>query len=423
PYLRVQGWMLSPLMGFGWGLLALACLAPARWTRDKGCRLVLLIALALLAWGLWPRLGPYRANYSHFSELLIAKLRFLNRKPLDPGLLTFNQRILWVPALHSASWALTVRLFPGLLGLWLLVAATGWRTAWRRREAIPIGWLLAGACSWLAYVFFVRFHVFVALFAALSAGAWLGSLAARPRPKIIAGWLIVLGAFTLEAAQTLRAPERWGRPNVYYQELRELTDWLRANAPSEPIVANFGLSAYVLTYAGNPIVLHPKFETPALRDRVEQYGTLLFTAPERALRDWIAAHDTELYIYALGEFFPDALPLQMRYFVNALDPPPDAPARRFEREPLAARYFHFLWGNRKYRVFRILTPAAERLAAEQAARAQERLEIGDLEAAHLLAAAALENDPGQPRAQRVLGHVLALQRAGFDPPPAADPAP
>jgi hypothetical protein len=48
-------------------------------------------------------IASFGDSYGHFGSLLWAKLRFRNVRPVDPKLLTFDQRILWTPALHSLS--------------------------------------------------------------------------------------------------------------------------------------------------------------------------------------------------------------------------------------------------------------------------------------------------------------------------------
>jgi hypothetical protein len=178
-------------------------------------------------------------------------------------------------------------------------------------------------------------------------------------------------------------------------------------------LANFGVSAFVLARGGCPILLHPKFETRAIRERVEQYGRALFTGTEESFRDWAERHGARYYVHAMGEFSPVHPEYQMRYMVNALHPPLTAPARLFESRPFAARKFRYEWGNAKYRVFRIVTHADEAAAAEYAARAQTAFEEGRLDDAETWALEAAMRYAGEERALRVLRHVEALRADGF----------
>jgi hypothetical protein len=88
-------------MGLGWALLMAGAPAAQRQRRTTRVVLVLIPLVLCMAFSHF-----YLPSYSHFTSLLGAKLRFFNIRPDDPSLLTFNQRILWVPALNSTSWPL-----------------------------------------------------------------------------------------------------------------------------------------------------------------------------------------------------------------------------------------------------------------------------------------------------------------------------
>ncbi len=419
PYHRSHGLWMSPTLLLVYGLLLRMAVQHVRHApRWRG------IAAMAVPWGLFALVPHgYRANYGHFAELLVAKIRFLNVKPMDPSLLTFNQRIMWVPALDSATWSLTWILFPATHVLIVVasgLAVMGWR---KRRDASSILTRPTAAhifffliLSVLAYILFVRFHIYLGLFAC----AWLGGCWASVREQ--RSWTVYLFAallavgWAVEAARVWEEPGRWGRPNVYYRELQELTDWLRHYGNEQPVLANFGVSASILAYGNCPIVLHPKFETPEIRERVEQYGRKLFTGDERAFRDWADQHGAYYFVYALGEFYPHHVELQMRYFVDAVEPPETAPARLFEYDPHAARYFEFKEeaSNTKYRLFRIRSRDDERLADQHTIFARQALSEGDLEEAERLAWAAVALFPGQYQAQEVIRVVTTLRDQGFE---------
>ena len=90
-----------------------------------------------------------------------------------------------------------------------------------------------------------------------------------------------------------------------------------AEAPNEnvapaPVLANFQTSGFVLAYGQCPIVLHPKFESPGIREKVEQYGLQMFKGTERSLRNWADRSGACYLVYSLGEFATSAPELQMR---------------------------------------------------------------------------------------------------------------
>ena len=346
PYLRAHGFWLSPTLALGWGALLAA--APASQRRGRGARLALGLAPLLLSAALARALLP---AYGHFAELLWAKLRFLNVRPIDPARLTFDQRILWVPALNSTSWALLWRWFPALLAL------TAW-AVWGlikkdRRDGLapaafsfPLFCLLA---SFGAFILFFRFHVWTAIFASGLVGLWAGGIPAEAAAwKRRAALGALAAAFALEAVQPwlgpwpmrerrTAAPEArrwygplfWGRPNVYATETEELMDFLNKWVAPEPVLANFGISAGIAAYGGCPVVLHPKFETAEIREKVRDYGEALFKGGEAEFRSWMEAQGAAVYVHSMGEFSSIQPGYQMRYMVDALEPAADAAASGF----------------------------------------------------------------------------------------------
>ncbi|MFA5043918.1 MAG: hypothetical protein WC381_10535 [Kiritimatiellia bacterium] len=360
-----------------------------------------LVALLPLGVGLLC-LHSYSETYGHFIELFWAKLRFLNHKPADPALLTFDQRILWTAPLNSATLLLTAALFPVTLCLSGLAGVIAFLHTRAHPDPEIDRLLNYTVISLLAFVFFVKFHVFLILgFAALL--GWLGYWASIKRS--FTRWLILvllLAGVGVEAAHVLDNPARWGSVPAYLSEKQELCRWLRSNAPGEPVLANFGLSSFLLTYANCPIVLHPKFEAPGIRERVRAYGEALFKSNEEGFRAWMEPFGVSYYVYALGEFADIQPESQMRYCVNALDPPPAAAARLFEKRPEQGRYFRFLWGNAKYRVFRVITRADERSAGRLAAEAAQALRQGRRPDAENKATQALMYDPQNTNAMDVL---------------------
>ncbi|MBN1269258.1 MAG: hypothetical protein JXB04_06710 [Kiritimatiellae bacterium] len=412
PYMRAHAWVASPPMILSYG--AVAGWVASRWLKGRGLdrRWPLVAALVVAAIGLLAMHSYYDA-YGHFFDVLAAKIRFPGGKPDDPSLLTFSQRIMWVPALHSANWGLTWTLFPAMLVLtWAALPVL-----YVQRQAFPVTGLnrlfFFYAASLAAYCFFVRFQVFLALFASALLGFWLkAALERRSWVSWLVGGMLTIG-WSVEAAQTVRSPWRWGRPGVYYEETAELVEWLAENADRRPVLANFGVSASILAYGKCPIILHPKFESRGLRDRVESYGRELFKGSERSFRDWAEEHGAQFFVYSLGEFARTEPERQMRYMVDALEPPADAPARLFEFAPADARYFDYLWGNRKYGVFRVISARDERVAEGRSAAAGQALARGDLVEAERLALEALEHDPRNEPALEVIRHVGSLRSQGF----------
>ena len=430
PYLAAHGFLASPAMGLGWGLLLAG--SPAAQRRSLAARLALgLLPLALAL--AFSRL--FLPAYGHFASLLGAKLRFFNLRPEDPARLTFEQRILWVPALNSTSWAQMGRWFPALL---VLTPAAIWGLMRRNVRSGPEGSAAAPLsfyflASFVSFILFFRFHVWVAVFACGMVGLWAGVRGAgrEARSRWLAGVLLL--ALAVEAWQPWVGPIRgrnrremapeavkwqgplfWGRPNVYAAETEALMEHLKTFVAPEPVLANFGISASIAAYGGCPVVLHPKFESPEIRAKVQAYGEALFRGDETEFKDWMEAQGATVYVHSMGEFSEIQPGYQMRYMVDALDPATNAAARLFEQRPEELKHFAPQFANRKYRVFRLVrSPVAARLARTRADQARAELERGEIDAAEALAAHALRLDADHEEAREVLRLVLSLREAGF----------
>jgi hypothetical protein len=410
PYLRAHGVPWSPLMALGWGILLLRWL-PVGIRRPRLLTCCVMAALVVFSLLLGSRYGD---SYGHFAELLVAKLRFLNIKPEDPAALSFIQRIMWTPALNSADWELTLNLFPAILPLStaaVVVLVLRQRICRTYDTAQLIFFYIL---SLLAYVLFVRFHVYVVLFAAALLGCWMAEAAAGGTLQRWGVAILLLAGGVAETSQALYQPLRWGRPGVYYDDLRELVVWLNGHVEQEAVLANFGTSASVLTYTGNPVLLHPKFEEERIRNNVEEYGNRLFKGDERRLRDWADGFGVRFLVYSLGEFSTVRPDRQMRYFVDALEPPEHAAARLFEYAPERSRWFRLVWENRKYRVFDMLTVAEEQESAALSGQAYESLYSGHLDVAEQLATDALKLNLNNEEAQQVIVHVSRLRDQGVE---------
>jgi len=400
-------WLLAGVMGTG--------KAPKeRW----GMRLVLTVGSPGVLLGLWwcllaaPALGGALDSYGHFGDLLWAKIRWLNQRPTDPKLLTFDQRILWTSGLMSTSWGMVVRWFPAML--WPLA---GWAVSAARRGRRggagagevrgPVTAGFAGWCaavSLAAFALFFRFHIWVALAAAalggVAFGRWWRAGGRRGRAWAAAAALAVVG---LEAAQTLDRPTRWGGPSVYPDETAELVAHLRTYAAPDPVLANFGVSGSIAAYGGCPVVLHPKFETRDIRERVREYGEALFKGTEEEFARWMDAWGAVVYVHSMGELSNLKPEASMRFMVDALEPAADAAVRLFEERPEELRRFKPEFANRKYRVYRLLGgEAGRRLAARRAELAAEALGSGKPQCAEAYATAALRADPDNESAQGLL---------------------
>lgn len=413
PYFRAHLLLLSPVPWLLSGVMAAGGMPKERWERRLASAVVQPGVVLVLGWCLLaaPGLGGTVDSYGHFGELLWAKLRWLNQRPTDPKLLTFDQRILWTSGLMSTSWRMVVRWFPAML--WPLAGWGVWR--WRKRRAgadaaavrgpaTPgfAGW--CAAVSLGAFALFFRFHIWVALAAAalggVAFGRWWRGGGRKRRIWLAVAAVAVLGA---ETAQTLDRPTRWGGPSVYPDETAELMEHLRTYTAPDPVLANFGVSGSIAAYGGCPVVLHPKFESGGIRKKVREYGEALFKGTEEDFARWMDLQRAVVYVHSMGELSNLKPEASMRFMVDALEPAQDAAVRLFEERPEELQRFKPEFANRKYRVYRLQGSGSGRLlAAQRAELATEALGSGKPQCAEAYATAALRADPDNESAQGLL---------------------
>ncbi len=423
PYLRAHAFAVSPIALLALGVIMTKIWRRLPWGRVKAGvdgRTVLGILMTAFIFFIPLLCGiffyrEFGSHYGHFGELLLAKLRFFGVKPQDPGLLGFEASIMWVPALHTANADIISSLFPYTLYLTfpvLLVLYSGFSSKAPDNGLGRVA--IFYVVTFISFCMFVRFHVFLAVFLAGLIG-WGVHLAMR-----VGGWrawvvlIAVAFGFLAETVSAVKNPQDWGRPAVYYSEMREMTEWIGEHIEGEPVLANFGVSSVILTYAGSPVVLHPKFESDDIIQRVREYGEIMFKGSELELRDWMQQKKTRYLVYSIGEFAAKKPECQMRYFVDALNPAEGVPARIFEYWTGETNWFRLMWENRKYRVFRVTTKADIKEAAQISSEARKAFQHGDLQTAEDAAARALLLYPRQKDAIKTLRHVMALREKKFN---------
>lgn len=434
PYLRSHGSVFSPVMAMVLSLFVLSLPVPS--FRNRKLQAGLLVGFL----GFFTLLGRlFTENYSHFGELLFAKLRYLNVKPMDPGDLNYLQRIMWTPALNSTTWELTKSYFLFTLitfsiTLFLLILG-------KQRAGYRFGLAIFAALITLPVtILFFRFHVFWVLFAAVGIGTGLLALLSNfPGSKryLIAGglFLFLTGGecyllLFFEPSTSLAVPEekaeffqlvkamggdvtqsrgnRWGRPGAAYGALQTLSEQLQAIPDPGPVLANFGISGSILEQTGLPIVLHPKFETPGIRERVREFYHHLFLGTEDSLREWAVSYGARYYVHSNGNLSDLDIRNAPRYMVDALDPPDHAPVYVLENRPQEATWFRPVGGNARYRIFRIVLPEDEEFASTLTQLARRALESGDVETAERRARQALSYHWKYEPAQELLALLLSL---------------
>ncbi|MBN1916687.1 MAG: hypothetical protein JW889_02155 [Verrucomicrobia bacterium] len=330
PYLIAHRFLLSytMLLGYGlaaWWLIERAATLPAPVAKIT---LIALVVGALLA----ASLLPAGQTYGHFRELLLAKLRHLNVKPLDPSRLSFDARILWTPVLHSATTEhvgrVPLRDFRAVLVL-SAMAAVLIVIARRRKTGIgQLSLLVTMLLGWFVlYLLFVRMQIFLIFFVAAFIGIGVGAVGTLSRqtwPRVLA--VLVFALFFVgdpALAVLVSQPNTTGLPakqatellspsvrvaRIYgrrfdYAATERLVAWFRENTSRDDVVlAGFLLEPMIYRYADRPIVLQPKFEIPATREKVRKFLNAFYAQKEQAFHDFCVRNRVKYFVFSPGLF-------------------------------------------------------------------------------------------------------------------------
>jgi len=133
------------------------------------CSMFVLVML----WKIGGSLSGFSGNYSHFASLLYAKIRFLNIKPHDPRLLSFDARSVWVPAMHSADKFIYSNIFPISMNIFTVMVLISLYIKTIRKvflRYLPVLYfpLYMGLLYSFLFFFIVRYHVFAIIFISMN---------------------------------------------------------------------------------------------------------------------------------------------------------------------------------------------------------------------------------------------------------------
>ena len=402
-------------------------------------RLAVLVGASVILLGVYYSFidnPEYRANYSHFSSVMKAKLKYNNVKPGNPAKLDYDARIMWTPSMHSCTWDIAVGYFPSLgsvpelrmkqglisirniwnyypltLGLFMvLLLLGGLITPVRRmilrdrpRNLLPylytIGFIVG-------FIYVVRYHEFLIIFLALALPIllweWFRALGKKRKwTKII---LIVLVCFLLlfEFIITTAARSRgYQTVDSYLPQTVQLIHWLRQDdaMKGKTVVASFTLSPVLMAYTGANIVMQPQFGMEPIRRPVEEFIKIMYHGTLEDLEKYCEKYQADYLIFDRG-FMGSMHPYSSRYIANSPEIKPDSPVNFMYRLPDRLRRFVPIMPPRQYRylsmkyiVFKYIKDSDVVYAQKCIDKAYEYQELCDLEKSDEIVERGLERDP------------------------------
>jgi hypothetical protein len=366
PTLRSQGFVLS--------LPFLACLAgsTASWIGERRRVYRWLVWLFILAFGLlWGSI--HFGEYSHVYRLLSAKIRHLGQLPSDPNALDWETLVMWGSNNLSPTWEETwirmgALLIAGILGCSLRVFRL---RSWTRQEIFFSLLMLSSACL---YVFMKRLGVFLVFYLAVYAGYLISfsfempriprqaradhnlgihsftSLLLGPSSLIIA---CILFALNISIYRGLDVTSGAPSPGLHLELLKEIRQSL---SPDAPILTHFSTGPSILAFTERPTIIHSKFETRELREKVQSFEKALFQDEETF---WRFCQSLGVKFFVYETHMMQAGPGRIRGRVHHTGPIEDTAAYRFHYHPEKLKHFQWFWANPSYQLFEVLASGYE----------------------------------------------------------------
>ena len=349
PVLRNKHMLISSSMLLAYGLLlSHGAGAVCKW--DRKIRFVVFLSASAVLLFLVSHftLRSYKA-YAHAFELVFYKILYLGQKPANPNAISYEARSLWMSSFSNATLYGTWIYFSSLL---VLAPVAQFLTVRRLlKEKRASAWEVT---VFFCIVFFVlyllisRLWVFLIFFMALSVGEYF---IAFPKRRL---WVALALALCIgwEIHNDTRLQIAVARP----PNDKETISWIRNHTkPDDVILAPCPFSPSIYAYAGRPIVIHPKWDSHVVRDKIREFKEALFQDEEafyRLCRKWGARY----YMHE-APIVLDTSRSSPRYEAGLTVIPRRSAAYGFHFAPERLKHFALAYQNAEFRIFKIESPA------------------------------------------------------------------
>lgn len=468
PFHKVYLLLQSPLMLVAMPTLML--LLFKGYALDKFWKRVLLaigcFVVLHLVWGFAVRTPAYDSVYSHFGEVMRAKVKFMNDKPADPRLLSFDARIMWTPSMHSATWPIAASFFPtgsvllpvplpeAVKGLWYKIpfmlglfsfTLLGGLLFGRTRRAIVRG-LPRSLMPYLftfgfmvGFTLVVRYHEFVILFLCVSlpllAQDFLRGLRDKPRGAGGLGWFgefkgvraavawlfvcAILYGMALEGICSFVRGQRAYSGDIYMRQTAQLIQWFRScGLEGRNIITDFTVGPMLKAYCGMGIAMQPQWGIERIRRPTEIYLNIMYHGTERELNEFCLKYNADYLLYDKGYVGPLHI-YSNRYIAAAVDIRGESMANMMYYWPDNLKWFYridppkeFKELSVKFSVFKVIKPQDRLDSIKMVWEGGRALSAGDALLAGRLAKTAIWLDPFSAGAKafyfKVFGRVPVI---------------
>ena len=425
--------------------------------------ILFVLGFLYLFWHLAIKSPEYLSAYSHFSELTKAKILFNNVKPKDPSLLSYDARMLWTPAMHSANWKILRTMFPALAIFCSGASFQGGMKVFSELLAIPVA---AGTYFFLllffplfsrgarrlkrrmekmfffhvftilffaGFIYVVRYHEFAIIFLAVTLPVLLrdsSSLlhiryrmlrrkntvkrstlffyaAGKKLPAFAAIFILILETLVSLLGNRVYSSD------VHLRQTAALIQWFRKeDVAGKCVITDFTVGPMLLCYAKCAIAMQPQFGLERIRKPSEEYLFHLYHGKEKDLAKFCNKLNADFFIHNAGYLGPAHI-YSERYIANAKTLKRDSPVVLMRYRPESLRYFCKIDPPRKkgfpspgeissiYTVFKVIKPENRIKSMRLAFQGERFLQEGRKKEAEKCAEKAFLLDPLSFRAKQL----------------------
>ncbi len=304
-FLRANAFIISIPMCLGYSCLISWFVVKGKWP----IKLVISLALFFILIFIISGFSKEMTNYSHVYNMLFYKLKFLGMKPLNPEILPFEVRQLWVMAFHLP----TLKSFLSDFTVLLLLSAYPVYYLFKRRsgnglksDVVFLMYMFAG--TFLMYLLSARLRSFFVFFAAIFSGGIIAIFIKSKHKKIIITSFVLLSiALYSSNVKKLIFP-------LAPTSTKDLVSWIDNNTGKTDVFLSTPFdSVEICAYGDRPIVLHPKYETKLIRDKIEKFTMALFSDNEDDFYDLCRDWKVDYFVFPKGTYLGEGV-YSWRYF-------------------------------------------------------------------------------------------------------------
>ena len=290
----------------------------------------------------------FSGSHSHVFGLLLGKLRYLGKLPLDPTKLPYETKVMWQSSFRTASLKYVLLSFSITLALGAITLIWSiFRIAKAKAGRAEIMLVYSALATFVLFLLVRRLGVFTVFFFAVS----IGSLAlVKGRTLKPFTYMCIVGCLIFGFHFVTRVRSTAVRPGQKY--VIDVIHYIKENTnPDEAVLSAFELGPSIATYCHRPVILHSSFESKPIRDKTKEVYTSLYRSEEDFYQT-CKRYGASLFVFQSGMAVNNN-PESIRYIIGETNLRKDSAAAMFRFAPYKLKRFRLVHQNPLFRIFRV----------------------------------------------------------------------